>query len=174
MKMKCLEEEKRSGCNSVWGLVVAVMLLSVCVQAAVVPSSKQTLELKPGWNLVTLIKPLDSMPGNMQKFLSLRPIRFDIRNGAYVFCERAEDVKAGIGYWVFSRENKTVELALDTTQTATMPSLEKGWNLIGLTDDMSWPDLAKAIWSWRNGSFKLVVEKEDLKAGIAYWVFFND
>ncbi len=166
--MKCLEEEKRKGCNSVWGLVVAIMLLSVCVQAAVVPSSKQVLELRFGWNLVTLKRPLDSMPGNLQKFLSLKPICFDMSKGTYMFCERAEDVKAGIGYWVFSSEKKTVELALDTTQTVVLPSLEKGWNLIGLTDDMSWPDLSMAIWSWRNGSFKLI-EKKDLKVGDAYW-----
>ena len=97
VKMKCLEEEKRKECNSVWGLVVAIMLLSVCVQAAVVPSSKQTLELKPGWNLVTLAKPLDAMPGNVQKFLSLKPVFFDFRTFSFVFCNRAEDLKTGIG-----------------------------------------------------------------------------
>ena len=169
VKMKCLEDEKRSRYSSVAILWMAVMLLSVCMQAAVVPSSKQTLELKPGWNLVTLTRPLDSMANNVQKFLSLKPIRYDIDRGAYVFSERAEDVKAGIGYWVYSREKKTVELALDTTQTAAEPSLGKGWNLVGMMEGAAWADSATAIWGWDDGSFKLL-EKKDLKAGIAYWV----
>ena len=82
-----------------------------------------------------------------------------------------EDMKAGVGYWVFSREKKTVELALDTTQAAVEPSLEKGWNLVGMTDGASWADSATAIWGWQDGSFKLL-EKKDLKAGIAYWALF--
>ena len=72
--MKCLKEEKRSGCNRVSVLVMAVMLLSVYVQAAAVPSSKQTLEVKAGWNLITLTRPLDTMTSNVQKFLSLKPV----------------------------------------------------------------------------------------------------
>ena len=168
--MKYLEDEKRSRYSSVAVLWLAVMLLSVCVQAAVVPSSKQTLDLKPGWNLVTLTRPLDSMSSNVQKFISLKPMYFDISNNAYVFCERAEDVKAGIGYWVFSREKKTVELALDTTQMAAQPSVEKGWNLVGMVDGAAWPDSADVIWTWQNGSFKLA-DKSDLHAGHAYWAW---
>ena len=168
--MKYLEDEKRSRYSSVAVLWLAVMLLSVCVQAAVVPSSKQTLDLKPGWNLVTLTRPLDSMSSNVQKFLSIKPMYFDINNSTYVFCERTEDVKAGIGYWVFSREKKTVELALDDTPMAVQPSVEKGWNLVGMVEGASWPDLADVIWMWRNGCFKLVV-KRDLHAGHAYWAW---
>ena len=171
--MNCLENEKRSGWNRVSVLMMAVMLLSVCMQAAVVPSSKQTLELKAGWNLVTLTRPLDSMSNNIQKFLSLKPIRYDIDRGAYVFSERAEDVKAGIGYWVYSREKKTVELVLDTTQTAAQPSLEKGWNLVGMTDGATWADSAMAIWGWEDGYFKLL-DKNNLKNGNAYWALFNE
>ena len=167
--MRCFTDEKRNNGSRMAVLLAAVMLLSVCVQAAVVPSSKQTLELKAGWNLVTLTKPLDSMSSNVQKFLSLRPVRYDVDSGAYVFCNRLEDMKAGVGYWVFSREKKTVELALDTTQAAVEPSLEKGWNLVGMTDGAAWADSATAIWGWQDGSFKLF-EKKDLKAGIAYWI----
>ena len=153
-------------------LLAAVMLLSVCVQAAVVPSSKQTLELKVGWNLVTLTKPLDSMPSNIQKFLELKPVRFDADYRTYVFCGRGEDVKAGVGYWLFSREKKTVELALDTTQTAVEPSLKKGWNLVGMTDGAAWVNSVTTIWEWKDGCFKRLLDKNDLKPGNAYWAFF--
>ena len=171
--MNCLENEKRSGWKHVSVLMMAIMLLSVCVQAAVVPSSKQTLELKAGWNLVTLTRPLDSMSSNVQKFLSLKPICYDVDSRAYVFCEGAEDLKAGIGYWVYSREKKTVELVLDTTQTAAQPSLEKGWNLVGMTDGATWADSAMAIWGWEDGYFKLL-DKNNLKNGNAYWALFNE
>ena len=113
------------------------------------------------------------MPGNVQKFLSLKPVRFNVGFWAYVFCERAEDVKAGVGYWVFSHEKQTVELALDVNQTVVQPSVEKGWNLVGMTDGSAWADSATAIWGWVNGSFKLL-EKKDLKVGNAYWALFND
>ena len=169
MQIQYFIDEKRRGYNKVAILLVAVLLMTFCVQAAVVPSSKQTLELKSGWNLVTLMKPLDSMSGNIQNFLSLMPMRYDIGCGAYVFCERAEDVKAGVGYWVFSRGKKTVELALDTMQMAVQPSVEKGWNLVGMTDVAAWADSAMSIWGWPNGSFKLF-KKKDLKIGDAYWV----
>ena len=172
VRMKCFKDEKRKGCNRVSVLLMAVIMLSECVQAAVVPSSKQTLELKAGWNLVTLTKPLDSMSSNVQKFLALRPVRYDVGYGTYVFCERGEDVKAGVGYWVFSREKKTVELALDTTQTASEPSLKKGWNLVGMTDGASWPNSAVVIWAWKNGRF-VQVNKTELQVGCAYWAYFN-
>ena len=151
-------------------LLAAVMLLSVCVQAAVVPSSKQTLELKAGWNLVTLTKPLDSMSSNVQKFLSLRPVRYDVDSGAYVFCNRLEDMKAGVGYWVFSRGAQTIELALDVNAAVDQPVLKKGWNLIGMTDGASWPNSGMVSWAWESGRFKQV-DVKDLQTGQAYWAW---
>ena len=172
-RMRCFTDEKRNNSNRMAVLMVAVMLLSVCVQAAVVPSSKQTLELKPGWNLVTLMKPLDSKPVNLQKLLELKLVRYDVDCGAYVFCDRSEDVKAGVGYWVFSQKKQTIELALDVDSAVMQPTVTKGWNLVGMTDGASWPDSAVAIWGWQDGSFK-PIEKKDLKVGNAYWAFFND
>ncbi|MBR4370674.1 MAG: hypothetical protein IKS92_06470, partial [Victivallales bacterium] len=93
--MKYFKDEKRNGCNRVSVLLMVVIMLSLCVQGAVVPVSTQTLELKPGWNLVTLMKPLDSKPVNLQKLLELKLVRYDVDCGAYVFCDRSEDVKAG-------------------------------------------------------------------------------
>ena len=169
--MKCFKDEKRSGCNRVSVLLMTVMLLCVCVQAAVVPSTKQTLDLKPGWNLVTLTRPLDSMSSNVQKFLMLKPVRYDVGHGTYVYCERAEDVKAGVGYWVFSDKEQTVDLAVISDQTVTQPLLQKGWNLVGMVDGAAWPDSNEIIWSWQNGRFEQVNDKLKLKAGNAYWVY---
>ena len=173
VKMKYFKDEKRNGCNRVSVLLMVVIMLSLCVQGAVVPVSTQTLELKPGWTLVTLMKPLDSKPVNLQKLLELKLVRYDVDCGAYVFCDRSEDVKAGVGYWVFSQKKQTIELALDVDSAVVQPTVTKGWNLVGMTDGASWPDSAVVIWGWQDGSFK-PIEKKDLKVGNAYWAFFND
>ena len=52
--MQCSTDEKRNGCGNVRVWVMVAMLLSISTMGAVVPVSTQTLELKPGWNLVTL------------------------------------------------------------------------------------------------------------------------
>ena len=168
--MRCFIDEKSKSCNLAGVLLMAVMLMAVCAQAAVVPSSKQMLELKPGWNLVTLTKPLDPMPGNVQKFLSLKPMRYDDASGAYVACNDSENLKAGVGYWVFSRGAQTIELALDVNAAVDQPVLKKGWNLIGMTDGASWPNSGMVSWAWESGRFKQV-DVKDLQAGQAYWAW---
>ena len=151
----------------VWGLILCITSFS-----AVVPVSKQTLELKPGWNLVTLIRPLESLPGNVNKFLSLNPIGFDGQCNTYMICNGAEDFKAGAAYWIFSFKSQTVELALDTTQTDVQPAVKAGWNLVGMTAGASWPNSAVVIWAWKDGRF-VQVDKTAVQIGYAYWAYFN-
>ena len=172
--MQCSTDEKRNGCANVRVWVMVAMLLSISTMGAVVPVSTQTLELKPGWNLVTLTRPLDSMSGNVQTFLDMNPVRYDIGVRAYVFCDRSEDVKAGVGYWVFSHDKKTVELALDVDSAVVQPTLTKGWNLVGMTDGASWVKLDVPIWTWKNGCFVPVVDKSKLQVGNAYWIYINE
>jgi len=154
-------------------LFVLGLFLCLMSFAAVEPIATQTLQLKPGWNLVTLTRPLESMQSNVNKFLSLCPFAYDGQNCNYVFCSHAEDLKAGVGYWVYSDKAKTVDLALDAKQTASQPELQKGWNLVGMTEGASWPSSATEIWTWKNGRFVQVVDKSELKVGCAYWAFFN-
>ena len=151
----------------VWGLLLCITSFS-----AVVPVSTLTLQLNPGWNLVTLTRPLESMQSNVNKFLALRPFAFDAKNQTYVFCARAENLKPGVGYWIYSDKSQTVELALDTTQTVGQPTLKAGWNLVGMTDGASWPNSAVVIWAWKNGRF-VQVNKTELQVGCAYWAYFN-
>ena len=172
--MRCVTDEKKNNDSRMGVLLAAVMLLAVSVQGAVVPVSTQTLELKPGWNLVTLLKPLDSKPVNAQKLLALKVMCYDVKAGAYVSCDRLEDVKAGVGYWVFSQEKQTIELALDVNSAAAEPSLEKGWNLVGMTEGASWVKLDVPIWAWENGCFVQVVDKLKLQVGNAYWIYMNE
>ena len=170
--MRCFMDEKRNGCNGLAVLVMAVMLLSISAMGAVVPVSVQTLQLKPGWNLVTLTRPLDSMQSNIDKFLALKPFAFDENSNSYVSCTKADDLKAGNGYWVFSSHAQTVELALDVNQTVAQLTLQKGWNLVGMSDGASWSNSAAVIWGWKNNRF-VRIAKTDLQLGYAYWIFVN-
>ena len=129
----------------------------------------QTLELHPGWNLVTLTRQLVSNVDGVQNFLSLKPMMFDPENFCYVFCDNAADMKPGVGYWVFSKRKQTIELAQDVEQTVLQTELQAGWNLVGLLEESTWPSLNVEIWTWRNGLFKHV-DKNDLRVGCTYWV----
>ena len=147
-------------------LFVIGIIICLISFSAVVPVSTQTLQLRFGWNLVTLTWPLESMQSNVDKFLSLKPMAYDGDRRCYVACNRADDLNAGYGYWIFSRKSQTVELALDPNQAAVQPNLKAGWNLVGMTNGASWPKSAVVIWGWKNGRF-VIVDKTKLQTGHA-------
>ena len=157
---------KSSACG--W-LCILLALLCANAHAALEPVAVQKLELKPGWNLVTLTRPLESMQSNVAKFLLLKPMRLDENANAYVACDKAEDVKAGIGYWVYASKAQTVELAQGGAQ-AVQSDLKTGWNLVGMTEGAAWADKATEIWAWRDGRFTMV-QKSELQIGCAYWAY---
>ena len=134
------------------------------------PQPTQILELRPGWNMVTVTKPLASKPDGVHKFLELKPIMQDVEHQVFVMCGKEADVKAGVGYWVFSRQSQTVELVQDKEQSVQKTEWQSGWNFVGMTEDASWIETATSIWTWRNGRF-VPVEKEDLQVGKAYWIY---
>ena len=173
--MRYFKDEKRNG-SYIWSVfVMAVMMLSISATGAVVPSTEaeQRLQLKPGWNLVTLTRPLDSMSGNIDLFLKLKPIEFDVKSNTYKFCSRPEDIKVGVGYWIFCKESKKESFSLDNTQTVVQPTLKAGWNLVGMTDGATWPQSAEVIWEWKNGRFVVVKDTKLLEKGKGYWAFIN-
>ena len=135
-----------------------------------VPEPTQILELRPGWNMVALSKPLKNKPDGVQKFLSLKPMAMDADHSSIVICGDETAVKAGIGYWVYSRIRQSVELVQDTETPVSQTELTPGWNFVGMTEDTSWAESATEIWTWRNGRF-VPVEKEDLQVGKAYWIY---
>ena len=135
-----------------------------------VPQSTQILELYRGWNMMTVTKPLASKPDGVRKFLELKPIMQDVEHQVFVMCGKEADVKAGVGYWVFSRIAQTVEFMQNTETPVSQTELMPGWNFVGMTEDVSWAESATAIWTWRNGRF-VPVEKEDLQVGKAYWIY---
>ena len=84
---------------------ICLLLCAAVTWAAVEPVSSQKMELRSGWNLVTLTRPLDAK--GAETFLALNPMT--LKNNGYVLCNTSSMLIAGCGYWVFSREAVTVE-----------------------------------------------------------------
>ena len=137
--------------------------------AAVDPISSQKLELKPGWNLVTLTRPITAE--SAERFLALHPMKLDADNKCYVRCTSKDVLKVGVGYWIFSRTTQPpIDLVHEQSQTTWETAiLTQGWNLIGVANNSTWMPKATDIWQWLNGKFQKV-SKEDPTVGNAYWV----
>ncbi|MBQ6472840.1 MAG: hypothetical protein IJJ33_12720 [Victivallales bacterium] len=150
---------------------ILVFLTLACLSAfaAVDPISVQKLELRPGWNLVTLTRSLTAE--SALHFLKLHPMTLDVTGMCYVQCTGKDDLKVGVGYWVFSRTpQQTIELVHDLAQTSyETADLTAGWNLIGVAETSTWQTLATKIWQWVNGHYQSA-SQEELAAGKAYWV----
>ena len=150
-------------------LLIFGLLICLVASAAVKPVSSQIIVLKPGWNLVTLERPV--IETDMAKFLSLKPMMFNAEGKCYVQCTAEADIKIGTGYWIFSKTGRTLEFVKDQNKTTwETTGLMEGWNLVGVADNSTWQDQATEIWQWLNGKFRKVA-KEKLVLGKAYWVF---
>ena len=150
-------------------LTILLFGCALSVFGAVVPSSSQKLELKQGWNLVTLTRPI--VNASAEYFLSLQPMTLDIDTKCYVRCTSKDDLKVGVGYWIFSQTDQPPkELVHDQTQTSYETAVPTdGWNLIGVADNPTWMNQVTVIWRWLDGKFQTIT-KEELTTGEAYWV----
>ncbi|MBP5638831.1 MAG: hypothetical protein J6X55_05110 [Victivallales bacterium] len=154
---------------------ILAMCLCVCaftsVFAAVDPISSEKLELKAGWNLVTLTRPI--VEEHIIKFLGFQPMTLDADKVGYVRCMDKKDIQIGVGYWVFSKKDETIEFTHDqNAKVWDTAGLTEGWNLIGVAKDSKWQKPATVIWQWNNGRFSLV-DKDNLKSGKAYFVNYE-
>jgi len=130
------------------------------------PATKQSILLKPGWNLVTLERPI--VAEDAEKFLGLRPKMLNA--GYYVFCPNIDSLKIGVGYWIFSTQELPMELSPDLTQLSwETAGLNPGWNFIGMAVNSNWQNQAGTIWQWLNGGFSRGTT-DSLSRGNAYWV----
>ena len=150
-------------------LIIFCILISLSAIAAVKPINSQTIVLKPGWNLVTLERPI--IDTDAERFIALKPITIDSARKCYAYCSSKDKLKIGTGYWIFSKTTQTIELTRDQTQsTWETAALAHGWNLIGLADNSVWQNQATNIWQWLDGKFQKV-SKEELAGGRAYFVY---
>ena len=149
-------------------LMTFFVMMCVAAAAAVKPANSQTITLKPGWNLVTLERPV--VDTDMAKFLLLKPMTLDATGKCYVRCMEKADIKIGAGYWIHSDTEQAVELVTDKDKTSwETATLTNGWNLIGVADNSTWQSQAAVIWQWKDGRYQRVSPAE-LTAGVAYMV----
>lgn len=151
-------------------VVLALLSLAISAFAAVRPVSRQVLELKPGWNLVTIAKPLvDDSSKSIEHFLELSPFVLNPSSKCLVQCLDKADIKVGAGFYIFSRSAKSVEIVFDATQTSwDAVEAVPGWNLLGIIPDSTWQGEATQCWQWLDGCFQDIATAQ-LEAGNAYW-----
>ncbi len=129
------------------------------------------LRLQPGWNLLTLRRPL--IASDAQRFLVLRPVVLDADNKCYIRCAAPSAFQIGAGYWVFSATARVMVLEHDQSQTSWKTvGLKQGWNLIGVADGSAWQKKATDIWKWEwlwKGNPYQPVTQAELISGQAYW-----
>jgi formylglycine-generating enzyme required for sulfatase activity/PKD repeat protein len=135
---------------------------------------RQTLKIRPGWNLVSL-----SVNPNM--FSSNRlGIGFYHDGKKYT---QTKEYQLGKVYWLFNRNSSRLEDILSADNShGEIPEIEikKGWNYIGalsengrlLTDCSQY-----TVWEWRNGHFSLVCPNESneimLEPGRGYFIYYE-
>lgn len=136
--------------------LVLAFLMFLSAFAGVHPSSGQRWDLAPGWSLMTLTRPI--IAADIPKFLALRPMRFDPVRRSYIQCTKPEDIKIGVGYWIFVKTEKILGLTHDLTQIEwETVEMTDGWNLVGVTDDsILKSEGVDAIWQWQNGNSQAV------------------
>ena len=156
-----------------FALILSLLLISIVAFAAPQPISTQVIELKPGWNLVTITRPLDDANKNIERFLDLHPFMLNKEQKTYVQCLEKDDVKVGVGYWVFAKTAISIELTQDITRTSwDTADVSQSWDLIGQTEKSTWKDKVSSIYKWEDGRFQSVASSE-VKVGLAYWTFLD-
>ena len=122
------------------------------------------LRIQPGWNLLTIRRPLTS--DDAKRFLVLQPLALDADNMCYVRCAEPSRLAVGAGYWLFSFKER--DIVLEHGQGAGQAiGLSDGWNLIGAVGG-DWPDAADLILKWGRIMYLPVTENQGTE-GRAYW-----
>ena len=148
-------------------LLILCLLFCLTTFAAVKPINSQKIVLRPGWNLVTLERPV--VAADAERFLAFRPMTLDSARKCYVLCPDKDSLEIGTGYWVFSQTEQTLELKRDQSKTTwDTAALADGWTLIGVADNSTWMNQATDIWQWQDGRFQ-IVSKDELTTGKAYF-----
>lgn len=102
--------------------------------------STQTIELKAGWNLVSLyIEPDNHLTGTVFPNASIVKT-FDTfylksQDG---FLNTLTEIEAGVGYLVYNEVDETITV-YGIISTQPLPALMEGWNLIGVPAPVSVP-----------------------------------
>ena len=130
-----------------------------------------TVELVPGWNLISI--PFQLERHGAKQLLGRK--LFTMESSSYV---SATSLESGKGYWLFQRDSKNGLLDLipaDSTRSQNVLELDDGWNMVGPTDDTYIRNEALTIWQFIDGEWQYLSPDEkggyNLDAGCGYWIY---
>ena len=135
-----------------------------------------TLDLIPGWNLVSLpVEPACSQVSDLFGELLKGPVwewLSDPATGQTRY-EMVENLAAGKAYWLYVTEPAEVPVAGTSPEPQSL-RLGKGWNLIGTPEGNLRRDdpLEPTIWTWSalRQDYEAVTPDQELAEGQGYWV----
>ena len=110
-------------------LTILSLACALAAFGAVEPKAVQTLELQPGWNLVTL----EGTPLQPERLLALKPLLFDETSRSYIQYSTATALARGSAVWIHCVKAQSVEVPLAVT-TVTTPEPTPGaaeWSQVG-------------------------------------------
>ena len=138
------------------------------------PQSKTTIELKPGWNLSSIVVIPDEKSESL--IFNERFIVYTYTNNAYRPVNSKEQIKPGLGYWIKSKRSETITLTGRNIESYSL-ELNRDWNLVGgVNQDDAKLELANwnciaGIFSYANNSYQPELGTEPVfHKNIGYWV----
>jgi|GEM_PF-5916918 len=123
------------------------------------------LNLKIGWNLVA--SPISSDITDMFTFGEFETI-WTFVNNSWIENPNRIDYQSGI--WIYMNEDKTINFSGSSYQ-ANLDSLDSGWSLVGLGDNLSDDEKyqIESIWTYRDNEF-IESNLSNLNIGEGFWV----
>ena len=126
-----------------------------------------TLELKKGWNLISLPHFANNpeinallgglMAGNVWQWKDN-------------LVTESEVVKPRTGYWLYCERNTTIDIP-GVLDTFAANELHPGWNLVGVVNSQSLPEGSRSSWTWNGNQF---VVTDALERWKAYWIYMDE
>jgi len=145
-----------------------------------------TLELTQGWNTISLpVIPENPDPDLIFGGAYYVIYRWDAENRKYVlyadsgsFVEPDPNVEAGVGYWIFSLENRDVTILGVPLMQLTL-NLRMGWNMVGslysplsIADPTDDPDNSVLPWAFTwDANNRRYTMGQLLEPGKGYWIY---
>ena len=138
--------------------------------------------LQPGWNLISV--PFDILrKWGGGELWQLSPFEVDMTTGRMQ--PIGDRLLAGSAVWVYSPEARTIQAwsVWPVSDTASLPQLESGWNLAGISADRNssfsvWRLGVTAVWRWLDGRYQSVPIRSTgyvtLEPGVGYWFHVSD
>ena len=126
-----------------------------------------TLELKKGWNLISL----PHFANNPEINALLGGLKAgNVWQWKDNLVTESEVVKPRTGYWLYCERNTTIDIP-GVLDTFAAKDLHPGWNLVGVVSNQFLSASATSAWTWDGNQFVIATSLERWKA---YWIYMDE